>query len=718
MTQKSWMTWVLLMCLLWICPIFKAKGGNFVLDYKNCPPKQKIIFIVADNFNGLIGRKQNNLQIDNCIIFLQKNASKLTRRLWGAEWPQMDDKNDSLVLRISKWHIKKKNLCVLNGTHCNATVSQLKAKECSAQKEPNCVFSQMINGSCHARCLDTETVCEKSTYNEDHCKKMDTQNRWIKDKYIINFTRTGSHCLNCNNPVKKPERTINLKQNVTVDKKGKLDPAQAVKIVNNIPSIVPSFSESSAELNAGGGVTGAIVKKTEPEDVDEVSFAYLSPNDSMNIIDSRDFLSPFSRSVTVSKQAFEKAIDSNVSEAFAAVLRFNNMAQDELNSTVLGDEVIAIEMGVAITNLTDKISINFRNLKYEGIPSCRSWNGEGNQPNWTDDGCETIQDGDNITCRCSHLTFFAILLAPLNETISSSDLNTLTIITQIGCGLSMFFLGIVLFMHFFMRKTKTSKTTWLLIHLVSAMFLLNLTFLINSVVAKMKNSVGCKIMAAFMHYFMLATFTWFAVQAFHLCLQLYTRGNISIHRYILKVSVTSWVLPSVVVIVLFILGKYGEQVIHTDNTENNEAMCWITDSDVHYIVNIGYYVLVFLFTFTTFIIMLSWLFCLKRTKAGNVQMSRNGKNIVTILGLCCMLGITWGFAFFAYGALRIPSYYIFTALNSFQGFFLFIYHYNTRQWEEVNIGVNKNPDNISSISTLNTSLGNHENPYTNQPGKK
>eukprot|EP00064_Thunnus_orientalis_P021723 superscaffoldBa00006790_g21891 len=250
------------------------------------------------------------------------------------------------------------------------------------------------------------------------------------------------------------------------------------------------------------------------------------------------------------------------------------------------------------------------------------------------------------------------------------------------------------------EKTKTSKTTWLLIHLVSAMFLLNLTFLINSFVAKMKNSVGCKIMAAFMHYSLLATFTWFAVQAFHLCLQLYTGGNISIHRYILKVSVTSWVLPSVVVIVLFILGKYGEQVIHTDNTENNEAMCWITDSDVHYIVNIGYYVLVFLFTFTTFIIMLSWLFCLKRTKEGNAQMSRNGKNIVTILGLCCMLGITWGFAFFAYG------------------FFLFIYYYNTRKWGEINGGVNKNSDRNSSIATLNTSLDNHKNPYTNQPSQK
>ena len=72
------------------------------------------------------------------------------------------------------------------------------------------------------------------------------------------------------------------------------------------------------------------------------------------------------------------------------------------------------------------------------------------------------------------------------------------------------------------------------------MFLLNFTFLINNYVAKTKNSMGCKIIAALMHYFMLATFSWFAVQGLHLCLQLYSMGRIVVQNYILKVSVTSW----------------------------------------------------------------------------------------------------------------------------------------------------------------------------------
>lgn len=73
-----------------------------------------------------------------------------------------------------------------------------------------------------------------------------------------------------------------------------------------------------------------------------------------------------------------------------------------------------------------------------------------------------------------------------------------------------------------------------------AIFLLNLTFLINHHVESLDNSVGCKIMAAVMHYFLLATFTWFAVQALHLCLQMNMGGKVEIRHYILKVSISSW----------------------------------------------------------------------------------------------------------------------------------------------------------------------------------
>ncbi|XP_058470165.1 adhesion G-protein coupled receptor G2-like [Solea solea] len=402
------------------------------------------------------------------------------------------------------------------------------------------------------------------------------------------------------------------------------------------------------------------------------------------------------------------------------------MHTDELNSTILDNEVLAVDMGVNITNLTDKINIHFKNVKYDGIPSCRSWNSEGVRPQWIDDGCETVISDGGITCQCSHLTFFSILLTPLNETISSPDLNNLTTITQVGCGLSMFFLCIALFMHYLLRKTKATITTKILIHLLWAMLLLNLTFLINASVANLNHTVGCKIMAAAMHYFMLATLTWFAMQAFHLCLQMYSGGKILIKRYVLKVSVTSWGIPSLIVIVLLSVDKYGQQVIHTDEGANNVKMCWITDGDVQYIVNIGYYALIFVFTFSTLVIILTWFLCLKRTNSESPQGNRSGINMMTVMGLCCLLGVTWAFAFFAYGVLRIPSYYIFTVLNSFQGFFLFIYYYTNSNVKATStspsVGVSSSSSSSSSSNTTATTLGKGlsflENPYSNLPEKK
>ncbi|XP_069017712.1 adhesion G-protein coupled receptor G5-like isoform X1 [Embiotoca jacksoni] len=708
MARQSWMTWSLFVGLLWISPVSEGKH----LKIRDCFIDQKPV-IVADNFNGFISATKHWKKMatggtapeDSCIVFLRKNTiSQMFLQNHQDEseyWPQIEKLSGSYLLYISKWHtMKPVSLYVLFGKQCNNTMLDV----------TECTFNDTGKDPCHILCVHTKTVCTEATYDESHCENASR----VKDRYIINITKTDSNCANCNNPVKQPESVVHLNNTLQTGEEEQVDAAKAVELVNGMSDFAANMNGSSVALSVTEGVTGILVRETEPEDVGIVSFAYTSPNESLNIIDNKDALAGFSRSVTIPKEAFKQAISHNITIPFAALFRFTNLAQDEFNSTLLGNEVLAVEMGTQILNLTDTININFKNMSYDGIPSCQSWDGEGSQPNWTGDGCVTREVEGHITCECSHLTFFAILLTPLNETISASDLNNLTTITQIGCGLSMFFLTIVLFMHFIVRKTKAREVTKIFVHLVSAMLLLNFTFLINNIVAKLQSSVGCVIMAALMHYFMLATFTWFAVQALHLCMQLHAAGRIPISRYILKISVTSWVLPSVVVAIMLITGKYGEQVIYTDDPNNNVVMCWITDNNAHNIVNIGYYALVFIFTFATFVVMLNWLFCLRRTKAGTAQVNQSSKSIVTIMGLCCLLGITWGFAFFAYGPLRIPATYIFTILNSFQGFFLFIYYHYTSSPSEVNPGVNAYSNN--STSTLKTSLE-HENPYT-IPGHK
>ncbi|KAK0151845.1 Adhesion G protein-coupled receptor G3 [Merluccius polli] len=482
-----------------------------------------------------------------------------------------------------------------------------------------------------------------------------------KKKYIVNTTHPERNCNVCKNTGKEPDQSINIDvPSVTPGKETGIDPTMAADLMKNLSSVLSLMTESSAVVSFGD--TKGVIVKQDKEDISEVSIGYSSPNYTIKVADDISDLSTLQTSVFISKEAF---VQSNTSDLFAGVFRFYNMEKDEMNSSVLFNEVIAIDMGTNITNLTNPISIYFRDVTEEAIASCCSWNGEGSLPNWTEDGCKTLVEGSSIVCRCSHLTFFAVIMSPLNTTISAADLKSLTYITYIGCGLSIFFLGIAFFMHFLMRRTKASMSKEILIQLMIALFLLNLSFLTNTWVANLDSIVGCTIMAALLHYSMLATFTWFAMNAFHLCLHFYRAGQMSINRYILKVSVTAWVTPSLVVITLLILNMYGKLSINTDGNEMN--LCWITLDEIHYIINITYYAVVFLFTFTTFTLILSWLCLTKRSKVGYARMGSNSIDIVSVFGLCCTLGISWGFAFFAYGVMQLPSYYIFTILNSFQG---------------------------------------------------
>ncbi|MEQ2264282.1 hypothetical protein XENORESO_018011 [Xenotaenia resolanae] len=283
--------------------------------------------------------------------------------------------------------------------------------------------------------------------------------------------------------------------------------------------------------------------------------------------------------------------------------------------------------------------------------------------NWIIDGCNTKEDNGSIICQCSHLTFFAILMSPGTNSISSSDLKTLTQITKAGCGMSMFLLGVALFMHFLIRKNKASQAVKMLMNLFIALFVLNFCFLINESIADLKVMAACVAIAAVLHYSMLATFTWFFMQALHLYFNLYKIPT-DMKHYMWKICITGWVIPAVVVVGLLASNKYGDIRISGDNG-TSVNMCWIPGSALHLGVNTGYYSIVFIFTLTIFIVTAVQI--TKFASKANKNKISTKKRVFSLLGLFCLLGITWGFAFFSHGPLLLPSYYIFTILNSFQG---------------------------------------------------
>ncbi|XP_072451812.1 uncharacterized protein [Chiloscyllium punctatum] len=90
--------------------------------------------------------------------------------------------------------------------------------------------------------------------------------------------------------------------------------------------------------------------------------------------------------------------------------------QSDNNSTVLNNLVSGIEVvNVTIENLTDPVIIVFQNttLPTNSSGKCAFWDfrkGSTSHGIWSESGCTTESQLHNITCKCNHLTSFAVLL--------------------------------------------------------------------------------------------------------------------------------------------------------------------------------------------------------------------------------------------------------------------------------------------------------------------
>ncbi|XP_054894953.1 uncharacterized protein LOC129365643 [Poeciliopsis prolifica] len=448
-----------------------------------------------------------------------------------------------------------------------------------------------------------------------------------------------------------------------------LNSDQAANFMRNLNAYLEQMGNASTAAIQMGNIAG-VISKLPQQNQTNMDFGFTSAGDVKILEESNNI--GFARTVHFPKEASEMAVNRN--GTFSGVLLFPDIPELNRTSYFFNNEMMGIEMGVNISNLSESIDIHFSNVNTTGFNvSCVSWDGrskDGDKAKWITDGCLTNEANGSITCQCSHLTFFAILMSGAEE-ISSSDLKTLTQITKAGCGISLFFLGVALFMHFLIRKTKASQVVKILMNLFIALFLLNLCFLVNESIAKLKILAACVAMASVLHYSLLATFTWFFMQALHLYFSMFKIPT-DTKYYMYKICITGWVIPVVVVVGLLASSKYGYIDISDDNG-TSVTMCWIPDSTISLGVNTGYYGIVFIFTLTIFVVIVVQIkhFASKEAKA----QKPTKKRFFSLLGLFCLLGITWGFAFFSYGPLLLPSFYIFTILNSFQGFFLFVYYY-------------------------------------------
>ncbi|XP_062039169.1 adhesion G-protein coupled receptor G2 isoform X4 [Lepus europaeus] len=359
---------------------------------------------------------------------------------------------------------------------------------------------------------------------------------------------------------------------------------------------------------------------------------------------------------------------------------------------------------LTIRNLTRNVTVTLKHIDQSQdalTVRCVFWDlgKNGGRGGWSTNGCSVKGRRLNETiCTCNHLTSFGVLLyeegknkcvpivpsclrSPCCPDLSRTSLPpaqmmALTFITYIGCGLSSIFLSVTLVTYIAFEKIRRDYPSKILIQLCAALLLLNLVFLLDSWIALYNTRGLCISVAGFLHYFLLVSFTWMGLEAFHMYLALVKVFNTYIRKYILKFCIVGWGVPAVVVtIVLTIspdnygLGSYGKFP-----NGSPDDFCWINSNVVFYITVVGYFCVVFLLNLSMFIVVLVQLCRIKKKKQLGAQRKTSIQDLRSIAGLTFLLGITWGFAFFAWGPVNVAFMYLFAIFNTLQGFFIFLFY--------------------------------------------
>ncbi|XP_076129139.1 adhesion G-protein coupled receptor G6 isoform X7 [Alosa pseudoharengus] len=361
--------------------------------------------------------------------------------------------------------------------------------------------------------------------------------------------------------------------------------------------------------------------------------------------------------------------------------------QDDIrNGLSLNSYVVASSVGnFSIRNLKDPVRIEIAHLLHKPDPkrSCVFWdftikNGIGG---WNSEGCLVSPDSsDNRTvCLCNHLTHFGILMdiSGTAAQIDYQNTRVLTFITYIGCGVSAIFSAATLLTYITFEKLRRDHPAKILMNLSTSLLFLNMVFLLDGWLASFGMEGLCIAVAVFMHFFLLTSFTWMGLESIHMYMALVKVFNTYIRRYILKFCLVGWGLPAAIVCIVVAVDKHSYGLNYYgkgDIGQESSKFCWIRSNTVFYVTCVGYFSIIFLMNVAMFIVVMIQI-CGRNGKRSNRTLREEIlRNLRSVVSLTFLLGMTWGFAFFAWGPVNLAFMYLFSIFNSLQGLFIFVFH--------------------------------------------
>nr|XP_048278909.1 adhesion G-protein coupled receptor G7 [Myodes glareolus] len=335
--------------------------------------------------------------------------------------------------------------------------------------------------------------------------------------------------------------------------------------------------------------------------------------------------------------------------------------------------------------------------------ACVYWNVSTND--WDTHGCQKTESPEGfLGCRCNHTTNFAVLMTFKKDYQYPKSLD---ILSNIGCALSIAGLALTIIFQIVTRKIRKTSVTWVLVSLCTSMLIFNLLFVFgiensNKNLVKSDTNIpndndneipardtvdtpnpSCTAVAAFLHYFLLVTFTWNGLSATQLYFLLIRTMKPLPPHFIAIISLVGWGVPAIIVgVTVGIIYAQSGDNLHWELDYRQEEICWlaIPESDNFvkspflwsFIIPVTIILITNIVIFIIITVKVLWKNNQNLTSTKKVS---SLKKILSTLSIAVVFGVTW---ILAYAMLinddniRIVFSYIFCLFNTTQGLQIFI----------------------------------------------
>ncbi|XP_066022823.1 adhesion G protein-coupled receptor L4-like [Pocillopora verrucosa] len=339
------------------------------------------------------------------------------------------------------------------------------------------------------------------------------------------------------------------------------------------------------------------------------------------------------------------------------------------NKSYINSKIMAIAMDPKPNKLRVNVILKFENLKVSTAEKrCMFWSDFNTRSEgFSEEGCHVVSlksNSEETVCSCNHLTHFAVLMNyDGNTKLAEEDETALKIITHVGLSLSI--VGILLTLILYSCLTDVGQPLSQ-IRMSASMSLGAGQIIFLAGINATENKAACVTIAALMQYFLMAAFCWIFIEGIFLYLFVVKVYNINSKMYMYHVI--SWGLPVIMVAMSLGIaaGKEGLQSYTSDK------YCWLSSTNNLIWIFVAFVAFIEILNILILIRVLREMTNLLQPTGEDNHLQQIRIGIKASVVMIPLLGVTWLFGLLS--PVHKAFAYIFTILNSAQGFLIFALH--------------------------------------------